>query len=139
MPYATKADMIARFGEDELIQISDREGLGVFSDANFAQAQKDGDGEIDGYLQGRYPLPLVHVPSALCRIACDLYRYYLYTPRTTEEVEKRYDNAVKFLKSLAKGEVNLGLAVDAQPATTSGSVRISTPERIFTQDRLKDY
>lgn len=139
MPYATKEDMIARFGEDELIQISDRDGTGAFSDVNFAQAQKDGDGEIDSYLQGRYPLPLVHVPTALCRIACDLYRYYLYSPRTTEEVEKRYDNAVKFLKSIAKGEVNLGLAVDAQPASTAAPVRVSTPERIFTQDRLKDY
>lgn len=141
MAYADKQNMIDRFGETELIQVSNRDIPGdVINDEAFAQAQQDGDAEIDAYLQGRYPLPLTHVPPVLCRLACDLYRYYLYTPRTTEEVEKRYDAAIKFLKDVSKGEVNLGIdATDQQPAETAHPIRVTSSPRRFSKERMEKY
>lgn len=141
MGYATKQDMIDRFGETELIQVSNRDVAGEeINEAAFIQAQKDGDAEIDAYLQGRYQLPLVHVPTVLRRLACDLYRYYLYTPRTTEEVEKRYSASVKFLKSVADGTVNLGLdTANQQPAQTAHPIRVSAAPRRFSKERMEKY
>src|SRR6266540_4256414 len=103
MAYATINDMINRFGIAEVGQLIDKGGdslvtaamliaaagdgnISAYTEAEqaaiaaalavFAQAQSDGDAEIDAYLQGRYPLPLTHIPPVICRMACDLYRYY---------------------------------------------------------------
>lgn len=61
-------------------------------------ALQDSSEEIDGYIGGRYSLPLANVPSNLNRIACDIARYRLYFEQPTEHVTKLYDDAIAFLK-----------------------------------------
>lgn len=139
MPYASKQDLIDRFGETEMVQITDRDGTGLFDDATFAKAQADGDAEIDAYLQGRYALPLAHVPTILCRLACDLYRYYLYFPRLIEDVEKRYERSVKLLEGIRDGRINLGLDAGQAPEPAASPVRVSSRPRIFGDDTLGRY
>lgn len=136
MPYASRQDMEERFGVEEMIQITDRDATGVFDDATFATAQSDGDGEIDSYLQRQYSLPLQVVPPALVRIACDLYRYYLYGNRVTELVETRYNNAVKFLLAVSKGDIQLVGAGGAEPAaaTAVSGASFEARPRLFTRD-----
>jgi len=141
MSYATQADMESRFGPDELIQITDKEGLGVVNDETFAQAQLDGDADIDARLQLRFPDGLPSVPNVLKRISCDIYRYYLYGARVTELVEKRYNAAIKFLDALVKGDVSIGLDAAGQqpPAAEPDRVQFNAAERTFTSDNLSDY
>ncbi|MDP1673371.1 MAG: DUF1320 domain-containing protein [Burkholderiales bacterium] len=141
MSYATKQDMIDRFGETELVQITNQEdhAATVINDTVLNQALADADAEIDGYLIGRYALPLASVPATLKRNACDIARYHLYDNRVTEQVQKRYDNVVAFLRMLAKGDASLGLDAAHQETPTTGGPAIAAGDRVFTADSLKDY
>lgn len=140
MPYATQADLVERFGETELIQISNRSlGATTIDAVVVASKLADADAEIDGYLQGRYQLPLVPVPAVLLRLACDISRYHLYDDRVTEAVMQRYKDAIAYLVRVSKGEVQLGLGAGEAPPASSGGPEFATPGREFTRDSLRDF
>jgi phage gp36-like protein len=137
MPYAAQADLEARFGADELTQLTDRVGAGVPDAGIVARALADADAEIDGYLASRYALPLATVPPVLARIACDIARYRLWEDRASEEVRLRYEDARRTLESIAKGQVSLGLpAANAAPALAEVSLGNA---RVMTRDGTGGY
>lgn len=121
MGYATLDDMQRRFSEAELIDLTDRGGLGVIDSAVLDAALNDAKATINGYLAARYPLPLSTVPDVLSRVSCDLARYYLYDERATEQVTKRHDDALKLLKQLSEGVVTLGLPSTDTPEGSNTS------------------
>jgi len=118
MTYATRQAMIDRYGENELIQLTDRARLGVIDDAVLGQALADAGAEIDGYLAVRYTLPLDHTPPVLMRVACDVARYRLFDDAAPEEVRNRYTDAVKWLAAIARGLVSLGMPPAEAPAAS---------------------
>jgi len=135
MTYATKQQMIDRFGQDELIQLTDRSGAGVIDDVVLDQALADADAEIDGYLAGRYQLPLGSVPPILVVYACDIARYRLYDDAATEQVSRRYQDAVRFLRLAADGKVQLGPASDgSEPQPADGASMVSDGRRFSRSD-----
>ena len=135
MTYATQQDLIDRFGEEELVQLTARAGGSTIDATVVAKALADADAEIDSYLAARYTLPLVTVPEVVARLAADMARFYIYDDRATEQVSKRYDNAVKLLKSIASGAVTLGVdSQNAQPVTEGGA-QIDANDRVFTSGR----
>lgn len=136
--YASQQDYIDRYGEEELIVLTDRSGtLGAVNPDVFATAQADGDAEIDSYLRGRYSLPLTTPPAELIRIACDLYRYYLHTPQIPDPVLARYKAAIEFLKRVALGQAQLDITGtgEAPPATT---ILSSSQDRLFNRQLLRN-
>lgn len=137
MTYATQQDMIDRFAQVELVQLTDRNNTGSIDTTVLGQALADTDAAVDGYLASRYTLPLATVPKSLTRIACDIARYYLYDNAATEEVRNRYADALKFLQALAKGDITLG--PDPAGAESAGSPASSAPARVFTHDTLQDF
>lgn len=140
MPYAVKQDMVTRFTQPELIQLTDREGAAdAIDDEVLNRALADADAEIDGYLVGRYTLPLATVPRILTGVACDIARYRLYDDRATEHVRQRYEDAVKLLRSVAEGKLTLGLDANNQPTPTTSGAQFTEPQRTFTRDSLSDY
>jgi phage gp36-like protein len=139
MTYATQQNMIDRFGQQELTELTDRARSGAIDSSVTAKALADADAEINGYLVARYTLPFASVPTVLERLACNMARYYLYEDRVTDQVRQRYDDAIKFLKGVAAGTVSLGVdAANAAPAQSSGP-DFSAPDRVFTTDTLSDY
>jgi len=134
MPYCTAQDMIDRFGEPELLQLTDRAGVGVIDDQALGLAINDASAQIDGYLAGRYELPLATVPTILVSLACDLARYQLYDIRATDSVEKRRDDAIAYLKDVATGKVSLGLSSGGVAATPSDGAQMQSGGRIFGRD-----
>lgn len=139
MGYATKQNLIDRFGQEELIQLTDRANAGAIDDTVLNQAIADADAEIEGYLPGRYTLPLASVPPVLTRIACDVARYHLYDDHATEQVRTRYEDARKLLEGIASGKVQLGLPASAGAAPVAGAPAVSAPAREFTKDTLRDF
>lgn len=108
MPYATRAEMEARYGAEELAQLTDRLGTGLVADDVLARALADADAEVDAYLGGRYTLPLTSTPPVLVRVACDIARYRLWADMASEEVRARYEDARRMLEQIASGAVRLG-------------------------------
>lgn len=122
--YATLANLIERFGELELTQLTDAATPGLIDEAVVARALADAEAVVDGHLGGRYTLPLATVPPVLTGAVCDLARARLYKDALPPVVEKRADDAMKFLTLLGQGKITLGAA--PEPASTSDA-RLVTP------------
>jgi len=127
MTYCTQADLIERFGAAEITQLSDRAGLGTLDSAVIDGAIADADAEIDGYLSGRYALPLANAPAVMSRLACDISRYYLFGHDVTDLVKERYDQAIAYLVKIATGVIGLG-PEDPGPASGTASVQSDTSD-----------
>ena len=143
MSYATEQDIINRYSEDELLMAFDRDGdLAVDQDGEGASialaALADASAEIDGYLAGRYTLPLeIPRPGFLTLYCVDiaLYKGSLVT-EVTEEKRKRYEDAIRFLRSVAKGEIQLFASDPSAPEGGTGA-SFSADDRIFTRDTMR--
>jgi len=123
MPYCTKQDLIDRFAESELIQLTDRSNSGLIDDTVLNKAIADADAEIDSKLKNRYTVPLSPTPDILNLKACDIARYFLYEDSPTDHVTKRYDDAIKFLKEVRDGKESLGVDTPA-PTTSPGRMKV---------------
>lgn len=138
--YATEADLVARFGEE----IGNLKVM--VSNPTFVEdAIQDATEEINGHIGDRYPLPLPNVPSNLKRMACDIARYRLYFQQPTDEVRKRYEDAVAFLKRVADNKAHLQIQlpitneiVDDQPKNKPSTIPIGTSYTggVFGDDTL---
>ncbi|OQR35911.1 hypothetical protein BWR15_06175 [Pseudomonas sp. T] len=111
MPYATRTNMVERWGMDALLVVADRDQDGVLDDDVVDQALLDASAEIDTYVGAKNRLPLPSVPEVLVRLCSDiaLYRLSADGNSSTEEKRKRYEDAVSLLRRIASGEVSLGL------------------------------
>jgi len=136
MAYATLDDMVSRFGETELIAITDREQTGVADPVVAGNALDDASAEIDSYLAGRYTLPFVAAPRVIGRLCCDIARYNLCVagPRMTEEVRDRYRDTVRFLELAAAGKVTLGELPSGAPVQPAATIVFRSGSHIWGND-----
>lgn len=141
MAYATQQDMIDRFGEDHLIQVTSDAGEALDAVA-VDRALLDASAVIDGYLQARYRLPLADPPALLRIHACNIAMYQLLVLRPLGDVDdarKRYDDAVSFLTRVAEGKVSIGPTDDGAPAPEHGAPRLAGPVRVFGRHTLTGF
>ena len=138
MAYSTQADIEAQLSEAELIQLTDDADAGVVDASVVARAIADADDEINSYLQERYTVPLNPVPGLIRKLSVDLAVYNFYSRRDLEAPvrTKRYEDATRLLKLLARGDASLGL--EPPPAEAHGE-EIQTgrkkADRIFTRKK----
>ncbi|MGB0683401.1 MAG: gp436 family protein [Magnetovibrionaceae bacterium] len=139
--YATKADMLNRYSEEELIQLTDREEpyTNAIVDGVLDTALADAGHEIDGYIGARYTLPLNPVPALLVPIACALTRAYLHVDAMPEEVSEKRDDALRKLKDISKGTMALPNPTSEPTPNESGAAVLSGPEREYTRDKLEGF
>lgn len=88
--------------------------------------------EADDYLRARYTLPLSAYPDSLKARVVDMAVFRLmkrrgYNPENGNDnlIAKAYDDAMVWLKQVARGEVVLG-ATDATPSTYEGAPEVNT-------------
>lgn len=140
MSYATTADFVTRVGEKQAIELTDRDFVGDLNEAILSLALSDSSSQIDGYLIGRYRLPLATVPQNLTRLCCDLARYRLCSMSNvgiSDEVIERYKLSLKELELIASGKVALGIVDDnATDDTADNGVQFFNGEnRVFSRTR----
>ena len=138
MAYATKQDMIDRFGERELQRLTDRAATGSIVDDVLDRALADADAAIDAYIGARYALPLASVPPVLVGTACDIARYRLQENNPSEVATDRHAQAMRFLMALSRGDAKLDVG-GAEPPASAGSIGIESATRVFSRDRLRDF
>jgi phage gp36-like protein len=140
MTYATLDDMVTRFGQAELVQLTDETLQATAINYEVLErAIADADAQINARLQVRFKLPLQTVPLLLVNVACDIARYRLHAARAPDHVSKRYDDAIKQLEQVRKGELDLGLdALDATTVDVGGPDSFGGP-RVFSGGLLSDY
>lgn len=128
--YATVQDLIDRYGEREIAQVSNREGLDVIDTDVVARALGDANAEVHSHVATRYRVPFDPVPTLLVRLACDIARYRLYDDAVPEEIRNRYTDAVRILGKIANGEMSFGEA-DASPSHPQLVQSVTTPPKVF--------
>lgn len=143
MSYATRQSMIDQYGEDELIALTDRTGADVIDETRLQSALDDAAAEINGWIAKRVTLPLDPVPRSLGRHARAIAYFLLFDQRGTRnipEARDRYDDAIAWLKSVARGEVSLGDETPEDGTDSSpGAISTDAPERLFTRDTMRGW
>ncbi|WP_312929107.1 gp436 family protein [Stutzerimonas nitrititolerans] len=133
--YLTLDDLIRRFGRDDILDLAedkdDDTGETIDQD-KVDDAIQDATGEIDSALAGGGDrLPLASVPPILTAYGCDIARYRLNDERATEQVTKRYDDAIKALRAIASGALKLGLPKVDDDIISAGDVMMVPGRRTF--------
>ena len=144
MSYATPQDLINRYPNRDLVQLTNEDPTVTTIDtAILQQALDDASAEIDGYLGGRFQLPLSDVPEVLDRLTCDVAIYRLQSLRPLHDLadaRRRYDDALAMLTKVANGEITLGIGSDGnQTAIAPGAEKAIEPARIFSRKRMRGF
>lgn len=140
MPYATVDQMVVRFGEPVLIQLSDPEAQALQADA-IGEALADASGVMDSYLARRYSLPLSASAAVLVDCCADLALYRLMRLRpasATEDAKERADAAMDWLKDVGSGRAVIQ-ELEAPASMPGGSVQVSSSRRLFSREGLHGY
>lgn len=125
----TLNDLIKRFGEQELANLTDRDSYATIDETVTAHAIADAEAEIESYLNATglfmrdehgaliytYGTP----PKGLIIKGCDIARYYLYENGVTDIVEARYKQAIDYLKLIAKNPAML-TGANEKPQSVGG-------------------
>lgn len=106
MDYANYDDMVARFGRRQMNELQSMHDDGELS---VQKALMDAGEQINSYLSVRYITPIIG-SEYLTIIACDIARYRLYMQNAEGEVQKRYDEAIAWLKDVSAGKANITFA-----------------------------
>jgi len=135
--------MIDRFGLTEMLRLSrpeDRDAETV-DEAVVIKAIEDATAVVDGYLRGRYRLPLQDAPKDIVRAVCHLARHDLADTGRSEPSDHMVSARKEIMSWLGKLSSD-AVRIDAPAAgsTTSeaktGGARFSDRKPAFTDESL---
>ena len=147
MDYCTIEDIETQTSTPTLIQLTSDDGQEEVSRVVALEAILYSSTLIDGYLRGRYSLPLdTHFP--LLRIlAIDLSIYRLYSRRMRNEmpevIETAYKNAISTLRDIQKGVITLQSENDTLESSGFNAEEYKTNknilDKLFRKQKLSEY
>lgn len=147
MPYATQSDITELYGANALV-VADHDRDGVPDTEAVARALVYASSEIDTWLNRRYTLPLHEVPQHLKQLCVEiaLYRLALSAELMTDQMQKRYDAALKSLMAISEGKAMLvfvtplpGSEVEGNDPGTPQPIVQGGSERLFSRDKMRDF
>jgi phage gp36-like protein len=138
--YATQQDLEKHSSVAQIVALTDRADppAGAADTAVIDQALESASSRIDGYLRGRYAVPLATVPPEI-RDACvklafkELHVNGIYP----DAVAKDNDDTIAWLKDVSKGVVVLSIDAAPAPAQQSEGAQFAGPDRVFDRNSLK--
>jgi len=142
MPYCDLEDLKQDISETELQQLTDDERLGAVNEERINAAIGAAGDLIDGFLRGRYALPLDPVPTIIRTIAKEIaiYRIFLRKKRQTitKEMTDNYNAQIRLLEKMQRGEITLGGETPSEKAG-EGSYRTNrkSTDRTYSKDVLE--
>lgn len=140
MTYVVAADLIARYGEPDYVQLTDRDRDGQPDELVVEGACVAATAEIDGYLARRYPVPLAMIPERIKLAATVIAWFHLHVQGLGSDAPERlaYLDQVKWLQAVAAGTADVpGLAVTVA-APSAGAVFVG-PDRTFSRAGLREF
>lgn len=131
MSYCSSSDLDKRWGTRLMLQLLDRDRDGSADSGVLTAAQEECDGIIDSYLRAVASVPLTTVPNVVRSRAEEITVYLLWVAAPPDDVQRRYDQAIAWLRDVHAGRADLGLD-DAQ---TGGLIAtVSTGSSAFDWD-----
>ncbi|WP_163266459.1 gp436 family protein [Chelativorans alearense] len=141
MAYCTLQELIERYSERMLIDISDRGDAptGTIDGDLITRAIADADALIDGYLAARYRLPLASVPHLVRDLSLRVSIYYAHAHVAEEKIKRDYEEALATLKRIAQGLIKLDIDGVEPPGSGAAEVRVGECERPMTVKSMKGF
>ncbi len=134
MPYTTRELISTKLPDQFLVEALDDDGDGEEEAGLLDDIISVADTEIDGYLQGRYRLPLSPVPALLATCSLVLVLETLYFRRGFDAEKNPWRNRASELRArlrrIAAGEE--ALVVGSEKATPSAIV-VAEPARTHSR------
>lgn len=139
--YCTSAQYSALYSEAECRQLTDRARSGAIDEEVFGAMEGGVRSLIDDYLMAPgsridpATLPYATVPERITQIAAALIRYRLYGVNRSAAVIADYEEALAYLKSVAKGDIVPGGSTAIEAARQAyGESEVVSGDRIFGRD-----
>lgn len=141
MAYCTLDELKDRYSERMLVSLSDRGDVATGTvDADLIdRAIADADALIDGYLKVRYALPLATLPRLVKDLSLRISIYYAHAHVAADKIKTDYEEALKTLKQISQGLIQLDVEGVEPPASGAAEVRTNEPERPFTAASMKGF
>jgi len=142
VPYATLEQLRAKLGEQVMIQLTDRDipPTGAIVVAVVDQALADTDAMIDGFLAGRYRLPIEGgIPEQLPPIALAIAAYMLHPFTPDGKIKDDYVDARADLVRIADGKIRLNIAGIEPVSSGATGVQATDRERPLTAESLRGF
>jgi len=143
MRYCTRADIGNAIPEMTLIQLSNDNPAAMSPNENVIEdGVRQAEELVDGYLRGRYNLPLDPVPTVLRDAVVYLARHWLYQRRPEgalpDAVKDSRKDTIKLLESIRDGVVTLGMPT-GHAAPEPGEIRVRSRRQQFDADTWGRY
>lgn len=139
MAYISVTEFQDFFGEDECLMLTqlDDPAATTINTVLIETALTDATDEANGYLRGRYTLPLANPPAQLKRWVMQIARYLLNRYDPPKVVVEDYDRCLKMLAQVSTGRINLGLDSGDVPTPITGAPSVVESASTF-EDGLFD-
>jgi phage gp36-like protein len=145
--YCTIDDIETQTSSPTLIQLTSDDGVEEVNCVVAQEAILYSSTLIDGYLRGRYSLPLNSRFPLLRILAIDLSIHRLYSRRMRNEmpevIEDNYRNAISTLRDIQKGVITLQSENDLLETSNYNPLEYKTNknilDKLFGQQRLNEY
>ncbi|WP_459613053.1 gp436 family protein [Bilophila wadsworthia] len=142
--YMTPEELLSFLPGQSVIELTNDDPRGTEPDMDkVEEALRAAEELVDGYLRGRYELPLSTVPTLLRDVVRVIARFKLYERRPEsdmpETVMETYKAAVKTLEQIRSGRITLGIAATAEAMPERGEHRMSAPKTFFSDAMRTAY
>jgi phage gp36-like protein len=141
MAYCTLADLKEQIKEEELVQLTDDNDIGIIDESKTNRAIADSDAEIDRHCATQYDdLPFATVPVMIRKCSVDIAIYNLFSRRrgAPEDRVQRYRDAIKFLTNVSNGTVSLGSDAPAEDDDAGPEASTVKSDRVFSMGWTSD-
>lgn len=140
MTYTTLDALINAYGEREITDLTDRDRDGTLNVEVVSAAIEQTDMVINGYLRGRFTVPLATTPGLISTCAKHICRYFLSEDLATDRIKEDYERALRWLGEIRDGKLDPGIDQDnAAPEVTSGSPRHRSSGPAFPLDHFNAW
>ena len=147
MEYCTIEDIETQTSTPTLIQLTSDDGQEAVNRVVAIEAVLYSSTLIDGYLRGRYSLPLPPHFPLLRILAIDISIYRLYARRMRNEmpevIETAYKNAISTLRDIQKGVISLQAENDLLETSSFNAQEYKTNksilDKLFCKERMSEY
>ena len=145
--YCTLDDIEKHTSTPTLIQLTSDDGQDEIDKTVVEESILYSSALIDGYLRGRYSLPLDICFPLLRVLAVDLSVYRLYSRRMRNEmpevIETAYKNAIATLRDIQKGVISLQSENDSLEVAGFNAEEYksnkSILDKLFNKERMLEY
>ena len=146
MAYCEQSDLNDVLTNDELIQLTDDKNTGNIVTARITAAIAQADNLINSYCRAQHTISDWtgdDIPELIKDLSVRMTKYFLWKRRRKgqidEEIKNAYDNDMKTLKGINKGDIKLE---DAESFANTGEIISSnkaSTDKVYTSTELAKY